>query len=321
MAFLFLDLARLVSSGRMTSRLNYLHRKLNINICYIGFKLTVYQKFTQMNCKSCGNDHLESYCPACGEKEFKPSQLSVKHFVEETFEGLVHFDTKFFRTIKTLIAKPGLLSLEYTEGRRVMYMKPIQFFLVVNLLFFMLSISNNLYSLQLYNYITYTPFINYNTWHIVQEKLRATHLSFAEYQQVFNEKILSDSKEFIFLFIPFYGLLFAGLFFWKKKFFVEHLVFATHFMAFILIFILLQHYLITVPFYLIAKIDYSSNFDEINSALISLIIGVYLSFAIRRFYKSHVIYALFISLAVGFAFFPFIQYYRMLLFFKILYLR
>jgi Protein of unknown function (DUF3667) len=131
-----------------------------------------------MDCKSCGNHHQENFCPACGEKAFDNKQLSLKHFVEETFEGFVHFDSKFFYTIKTLVTKPGQLSLDYAEGKRIKYMKPVRFFLVVNLIFFILT-TNNLYNLPLNNYITYKPFTNYNTRHIVKDKLQKINISLA----------------------------------------------------------------------------------------------------------------------------------------------
>jgi ubiquitin len=290
-----------------------------------------------MNCKSCGNDHPESFCPACGEKKFDTHQLSFKHFLEETFEGLIHFDNKFLHTIKRLITKPGQLSIDYTEGRRVKYMKPVQFFLVVNLLFFFLIIGNNIYSLPLYNYVSFKPFTDYNTVQIVKEKLNKTKLSVAEYGQVFNEKIKADSKEFILVFVPFYGLIFALLFFWKKKYFVEHLVFATHFVAFVLLVNLFAFYFIEMPFFLIKKIgyfqvnDYSPIFNKIYGIIISIIVAAYIAVAINKFYKpkighsslvhtANVIWLLLISICIGYTFFIFIQGYRMLLFFKILYL-
>jgi hypothetical protein len=154
-----------------------------------------------MNCKSCGNELQETFCPACGEKKFDTRQLSVKHFVEETFEGFVHFDSKFLHTLKILITKPGQLSLDYTEGRRVKNMKPVQFFLVVNLLFFFLIAGSNLYSLSLYNYITYKPFTDFQTVQAVNNKLAHTGLTLAEYKQLFDEEIISNSKEFIFIFV------------------------------------------------------------------------------------------------------------------------
>ncbi|HEY2583823.1 MAG TPA: DUF3667 domain-containing protein [Mucilaginibacter sp.] len=284
-----------------------------------------------MNCKSCGNDHQENFCPACGEKKFDTHQLSLKHFLEETFEGLIHFDNKFLRTVKTLILKPGQLSIDYTEGRRVNYMKPVQFFLVVNLLFFLLCIGNNIYSIPLSSYITYDNFTKYNTVKIVNDKLKKTKLTLAEYEQIFNEKIVSDSKELIFVFVPFYGFVFALFFFWKKKYFVEHLVFATHFVAFILVLNLFEFYFVSLPFRLIKRINYSEEFDFYSSIVICVFVAAYFAIAARRFYKpqiaqplklriANIVWLLLVGVGIGYSFFPLIQYYRMLLFFKIFYL-
>lgn len=272
-----------------------------------------------MECKTCGSDHPEVYCPNCGEKSFNPKQLSFRHYTEELFEGISHFDNKFLRTVKMLITRPGQLSLEYTQGRRMPYMRPIQFFLVVNLIFFVLTISN-MYSLNLYNYTTYTPFTKFNTEHIVNAVLIKHKLSRPVYEQIFNEKIKGLSKELIFLFIPLYGSLFALLFYRKKQFFVEHLVFATHFYAFILLLTLAGFYLLSVPYALIYGVGYSANYDDIYSMLMEIIIAVYAGFAIRRFYKTRIIWTILAALIIGITFFPFIQVYRMLLFFKIIYL-
>ena len=156
-----------------------------------------------MICRSCGNTHQENFCPNCGEKKFHPGQLSVKHFIEETFEGFVHFDSKFFYTVKLLLTKPGQLSVDYAEGRRIRSMRPVQFFLVVNILFFFL-IHNTLFNLSLDNYVTFKPFTNYNTKQIVKNKLAEEGVKYNEYRELFNEKITTESKEFIFLFVPFY---------------------------------------------------------------------------------------------------------------------
>jgi hypothetical protein len=271
-----------------------------------------------MECATCGNDHPENYCPSCGEKPFEPKQLSFKEFIEELFEGFLHFDNKFFRTLKQLVTKPGQLSLDYTHGRRVWYMKPIQLFLVMNLIFFILAF-HNMYSLPLNNYITYNPFIRFNTQHIIKQELANSHLSLKEYTQVFNEKIKGLSKECIFLFIPFYGLAFYAFFFKKKQYFVEHLVFATHFCTFILLLTLAAFYFITIPYYSISGDDYSPTFDGISSLFTEVCIAIYAGIAIKRFYNPHLIYTIIIALATGYSFFTVIQYYRMLLFFKIVY--
>jgi hypothetical protein len=188
-----------------------------------------------------------------------------------------------------------------------------------------------MYSLPLYNYVSFKPFTDYNTVQIVKEKLNKTKLSAAEYGQVFNEKIKADSKEFILVFVPFYGLIFALFFFWKKKYFVEHLVFATHFVAFVLLLNLFAFYFIEIPIYLLKINNYLQVFNRVYGISISVIVAVYIVIAIIKFYKSqtslsklmrlaNVTWSLLIGAGIGYTFFAFIQYYRMLLFFKILYL-
>ena len=166
----------------------------------------------------------------------------------DTFEGLAHFDNKFFRTLKSLILRPGQLALDYTEGRRVRFMKPIQFFLVVNLIFFFGSLSNP-FSIPLKSYLRFKPFTDYQTAQILDNKLHQTSLPFTAFEQLFNERMNYSSKELIFLFIPFYALLFLVLLFPKKKGIVEHLVFATYFVGFILVYFLAEFYLINLPFF------------------------------------------------------------------------
>lgn len=269
-------------------------------------------------CKNCGHKLHEDYCSVCGEKRFDAKQLSVKHFAEETFEGLIHFDNKFFRTLKTLFIKPGQLSLDYVEGRRAGYMKPIPFFLVVNLLFFVL-VRSNPYSLDLYNYVHYSPFIHFNTVKIVQDKIAALGVNYVTYSYLFNEQMKSASKEFIFVFIPLYGVISWLLFVRYKRLIVEHMVFATHFVVFTLCFFFFQTYLFTIPFYFISNTD-DGIVDAISGILSCIILGWYFAVAGRRFYKAGIIWSIATALIIGVCVAGFIQIYRMILFYKIIYL-
>lgn len=272
-----------------------------------------------MECKTCGNSHPEEFCPACGEKTFDVHQLSLKHFIEETFEGFAHFDSKFFRTVKLLLTKPGQLSVDFSQGRRVKYMKPIPFFLVMNLIFFILPF-RNMYTQGLDTYTTFSSYQKYNTVAIVQKELARTKLSLVEYRQIFNEKIKGLSKELIFIYIPFYGLIFAILFFYQRRYFVEHLVFATHFMAFILLLGLLTAFFITIPFAVFSHSGFSPVLDQVLGYVFITCISAYAAAAIRRFYKPHMIWTLITAIGIGFTFLPLMQYYRMLLFYEIIYL-
>ena len=83
-------------------------------------------------CQNCGDTRQEKFCPNCGEKKFHTKALSIKHLAEETFESLSHFDNKFFKSIATLLIRPGVLSYEFCKGVTVRFMKPFALFLVVN---------------------------------------------------------------------------------------------------------------------------------------------------------------------------------------------
>ena len=176
-----------------------------------------------------------------------------------------------------------------------------------------------MYSLSLTNYITYRPFTNYNTKQIVKEKLKAAGSSYNEYRRFFDEKIISESKEFIFIFIPFYGLVFYLLFFWKQTYFTGHLSFAAHFIAFVLLWDLVSFYLIDAPLYLLCKSNYSQGLDSFLSTLTCVVVSIYLAIAMPKFYKVNYVISLLAAIGAGYTFFDLIQYYRMLLFFKILY--
>jgi uncharacterized protein DUF3667 len=272
-----------------------------------------------MNCTNCNTVFNGNYCPDCGEKKFNKHDISLTHFVEETFESFVHFDSKFLRTVKTLVAKPGQLSLDYISGKRVRYMKPVQLFLVINLIFFFL-IMNNIFSIALNNYINYEPFISFNTKTIVAEKLKESGFSYTVYRELFNEKINANSKEFIFLFIPVFGACFSLLFLFKHRRFTEHLVFATHFMAFLLLYFLLANYLISLPLYAVNSSSYNAVLDTSFGILSLSVMFLYLFFAVKRFYNTSIAWSVVSALLTTASFFVAIQGYRMLLFYKIVYL-
>jgi len=271
-----------------------------------------------MNCKNCGNHLTGIYCSNCGEKKFDKHELTVKHFFSETLESFFHFDNRFFRSLKLLLIKPGQLSLNFVQGRRVSFMKPLQLFLVLNICLFF--VPGNPVALPLYNYITYNPFISYGTKKMVADKINKSKISPNEYAIQFNEKIKSESKEFIFIYILFYSLIFFLFFIFSKRPFAEHIVFACHFMCAYTLLTILNTFLIVLPFYYFSKFNYSQLFDNINTLGSQIILLFYLFVAIKRFYNTSFVWALVIAASISLTFIFILQYYRMLLFFKIVYL-
>lgn len=88
-------------------------------------------------CANCETEFSGHFCHNCGQavKEYdKPFSFVFFNFLGDFFA----FDTRFFRTFVALIFKPGFLTKEYMQGRRVRYAPPFRIFIFVSFVLFLL---------------------------------------------------------------------------------------------------------------------------------------------------------------------------------------
>jgi hypothetical protein len=89
----------------------------------------------QRTCLNCAAPLAGRFCPECGQPAHVHRTLG--HVFEEFLHGVLHFDTKAWRTLPLLVFKPGKLTREYVHGRRARYIAPFALFLfTVFLMFF-----------------------------------------------------------------------------------------------------------------------------------------------------------------------------------------
>jgi hypothetical protein len=86
-------------------------------------------------CPNCATPLQGPWCHACGQKG-EAFHRSASHLVAEAFEGLTHFDGRFWRTLPRLLWRPGELTRDYLEGHRAPQIPPFRMFLVVLLVVF-----------------------------------------------------------------------------------------------------------------------------------------------------------------------------------------
>ena len=87
------------------------------------------------NCLNCGFVVEERYCSRCGQENADPRE-SIGHLIGHFLGDITHFDSKIFITIKDLVWRPGFLTREYAEGRRVRYLNPIRMYVFISAIFF-----------------------------------------------------------------------------------------------------------------------------------------------------------------------------------------
>ena len=61
-------------------------------------------------CTNCGYAIVDVYCARCGEKQPNHHDLTIGHFTHEVAHELLHVDSKLFRTMRDLVARPGALT-------------------------------------------------------------------------------------------------------------------------------------------------------------------------------------------------------------------
>ena len=89
-------------------------------------------------CGNCGTQLEGPYCHQCGQMGHV--HRSLLHLLEELLHGILHFDTRSWRTLPLLVARPGLLTRRYIDGQRTRYVSPLALFLFsVFFMFFVFS--------------------------------------------------------------------------------------------------------------------------------------------------------------------------------------
>ena len=97
------------------------------------------EKYRATECLNCGHplQLTDVYCSYCAQMN-STKKLSVGDFFEEFFSSIINYDSRFRTSIKTLLFKPGVMSREFINGKRMKYVNPFRFYLSISILFFIL---------------------------------------------------------------------------------------------------------------------------------------------------------------------------------------
>jgi len=91
------------------------------------------------NCKNCDKPlpGQAAFCPECGQSVkaiSRPWIDALKEMLTELFD----FDGRMLLSLRLLLTRPGYLTFEYNNDRRISYTSPIRMYLVISLVFFFL---------------------------------------------------------------------------------------------------------------------------------------------------------------------------------------
>lgn len=258
-------------------------------------------------CKSCQNTFKGSYCNQCGEKVLAASDRSFKTILNSVLLTITFVDTRFVKTLWMVLIKPGVLSHDFSDGKRVMRLSPMSLFFLLNLIYFFFPL------IQLFNASLNTQFLSplsvfYKN--LIAHKIITLGLDLNSFTLIYNQKTTGLAKLMVMVFVIISSLPLNILYWKKNKYFTDHVTYAVELACFNLF---VNAILLTV---IVRLFGLGEHLNEVTLTVIFIVTNLYfilrsgLTFyqekGIRLILKS-ITMILFLKLAL--------EAYRMVLFF------
>lgn len=261
-------------------------------------------------CLNCGRPLTGTFCSQCGQKNI-PRRQTLGELSENFIGSFFSYESKFFRTLKYLLVKPGFLAIEYNAGRRESYYHPARMYVFISFVYFLLffsltensensdpaglkvetsdSTDNNFnFKLSAEQYSTIAEYDSIQAtlpeserdgWFFRKIQHRSLQLNQKfknnkrQFVSDFGESFASNTPKVLFFLLPVFALLLKLLYIRRDFFYSEHLVLSIYFYNFFF-----AAGIITMLIELIPIFDWLS-------LIIIFVIGIYFLIAMKSVYQ------------------------------------
>lgn len=273
-------------------------------------------------CASCAAPIGTPYCPRCGEQRASDRHYSLLHFGEEVLEAFTHADGRLARTLRTLVTRPGELTLAYMAGRRRLYLAPLQLFLILNVVFLLAGESRwgiHTFDTPLSVQLGGQPYSS-AVRPLVLARVAARHTILAAYAERFDHTATAAAHSLLIVLVPLVAIAAAIVTLPRISFAVRHVVFALHALAAMML-LLLAGWTTSMLLALIAlgagvHLQIS---DAAFSGFLAIILGAYLARALMVVYDEGRVSATIRAVLLTLSLLPIITLYRFILFYVTFY--
>lgn len=237
-------------------------------------------------CLNCGEALAGPYCWKCGQEDVNLSR-PLRQLVADLAGELFSLDTRLLRTLRLLLLQPGALTREYLAGRRVRYVPPLKVYLIAALVFFGLIAILPKGSVSVVTgpapkasapapHGSHVAFSLPEHYPLFDRQLGAAGAKAKAHPEAFADAVFANLPRVFFLLLPAFALLLA-LFYWKNAYYLDHLVFALHYHAFV--------FLDLTLLVLLGRPWVPTIVDRPLSILLIVWLLAYLPMALRRVYR------------------------------------
>lgn len=236
-------------------------------------------------CPSCRGGVTTPYCPKCGERAPRARDLTLRGLVEQVFEAFTNVDGRLLGTFRTLVRRPGLLTVSYLQGRRKPYIGPVALFLLTNVLFFATEslTGGTIFSTPLEAHLHRQPW-NGVAQILVPRRLEALHTTIDLYAPQFDAAIAAHARSHILLMALSFTLLPAIVFRRGRHPLAAHAVFSLHLYAFLLLLFCAATAVPAAGMLFGGVRSTSETLDRVLSIVLLIVCGIYLYFSTGAVY-------------------------------------
>lgn len=209
-------------------------------------------------CLNCGNPVEERFCSHCGQ-DLRDLRKPLRGVARDFFSAAFDLDSRFFKSLRTLVLRPGELTRLFLSGKRMSVLPPARMYLVFSLLLF-LVIRLPVPDVQGMNFyvgdqlvgreapdpdkgnfqIQISPSSHYGEWLNDIAKKREAKFRQMDPQQLMDSLVRGfngNLSKALILFIPLLAGLLKLLYVRTGRLYYDHVIFALHFQSFLFLLI------------------------------------------------------------------------------------
>jgi hypothetical protein len=198
-------------------------------------------------CANCNALLSGRYCSSCGQRADTQAH-SLGHFVGEATELLTHADSRVWATLWPLLARPGFLTREYFTGRRARYLQPFRLYLIMSVLYFVLSavLGGGRASSgeavvakpgESWDCVEVTTKLHWARQQLLPRLNAACRNIHADNGREFSDRVVHNIGRALFVFLPLMAALMKLLYWRPRRYYLEHLLLLIHNHAFAFLFL------------------------------------------------------------------------------------
>jgi hypothetical protein len=234
-----------------------------------------HEKPMENTCRNCQTSFIGNFCPHCGQNK-KGIDRPLKFLIVDFAGTFFAFDTRAWRTIKSVLFFPGKMEAEYIDGKQIKYMPPFRFYIFVSFLFFLIiswvtksQINHDpswrenvvLVDQRSNSQLAETNIIPEKSQEVISlntdslenhkaEKAAVVYIEAEKFPLIYLQRVMDNPEAYfskffrylswsLFILMPFFGSLLWMLFKRSRPFYIAHFVFSLNQHVFVYITILL----------------------------------------------------------------------------------